>query len=376
MNVSSAPRNLSRTAEPAERLTFLELARGLAAFAVVVFHANASAPFFGGPTLPWASLGEHGVDFFFVLSGFIIVTAHFRDIGRTERAGDYVLKRVIRVLPLLWTVVLGWVALRWAVGEPTAPMLVARSLFLWPTLAPTIPLVVWTLRHEALFYAAFWVVLVRPRWGLALFAFWGGAAVVQMALVAAGDPVTGVASQFLSTYTLDFLIGAGVAWLHRHGRLPRGRWVLPAGLVLLVAAAVVEEWAGLGRTGLNDYVSPAATFWTLALGLVFAAVVVGLLAAETRRSAPRWALTLGGASYAIYLVHTPVNSVVQRALVWLPEPVLAMGGGHVVLIVAGTAMGVAVHKVYEAPLVRALRRRWLNRAQPDAVGLASPAASR
>lgn len=347
-----------RTA-PRGRLTCVELGRGLAALAVVVFHADASAAYYGGPHWWWALLGQHGVDFFFVLSGFIIFTAHRDDLGRPERARDYALKRVFRLLPLLWAVTIGWALVRLAAGAELVGMEVWRALLLWPSVEPTMPVVVWTLRHEAVFYAAFAVLLVRPRWGAALFAAWGAAALGQAALVAAGRPIGGVASFFLSAFTLDFLFGAAVAWAYARGRLPRGGWVMPAALAAVVAAFWLQGRLGLGRQGMLDYVSAGATFGTMILGLGFAALLVGLLAVEERRAAPGWAVALGAASYATYLVHTPVNSVMQHLARLLPEPVLALGGGHALLTVAGVAVGVAVHRVFEAPVARALRRRWL-----------------
>ncbi|MCR2346177.1 hypothetical protein NSP34_25335, partial [Salmonella enterica] len=38
--------------------------------------------------------GNLGVDFFFVLSGFIIVFAHYKDINQPKRAPEYLLKRL------------------------------------------------------------------------------------------------------------------------------------------------------------------------------------------------------------------------------------------------------------------------------------------
>ena len=42
----------------------VELARGIAALLVVIFHANAAAKEFDGPAFAWLGFAEHGVDFF------------------------------------------------------------------------------------------------------------------------------------------------------------------------------------------------------------------------------------------------------------------------------------------------------------------------
>ena len=88
------------------KLLGIEAARGLAALLVVTRHCTqmlSGARYFGA--LPLGGLfvfGHAGVDFFFVLSGFIIAYIHAGDLGRPERFGGYASKRVIRIYPTYW----------------------------------------------------------------------------------------------------------------------------------------------------------------------------------------------------------------------------------------------------------------------------------
>ncbi len=50
--------------------------------------------------------GHAGVDFFFVLSGFIIMHAHTADIGKPERLYRYLWRRATRIYPIYWIVTL------------------------------------------------------------------------------------------------------------------------------------------------------------------------------------------------------------------------------------------------------------------------------
>ena len=179
------------------------MARGIASLVVVIFHANASAVKFGGPQLSWLGFCQHGVDFFFVLSGFIIYTAHADQIGKRGFARDYLLKRAIRLLPMLWIVVLCWALVRTLLHVPTDPITVIRSVTLIPSLEPTAPTVVWTLRHEVTFYMAFLLLLWSPVAGRWLFFLWATAVCYQLAMITQGRPIAGSPSFFLSRETLN-----------------------------------------------------------------------------------------------------------------------------------------------------------------------------
>jgi peptidoglycan/LPS O-acetylase OafA/YrhL len=337
------------------------MARGIAAVAVVAFHSNPASLQFGGPQLSWLRPGEHGVDFFFVLSGFIIYMAHARDVGRPNTVRNYLLKRAIRLVPLLWLVVGGCLLARLAAGLPADPMMIARSMILWPSIEPTTPVVIWTLRHEAMFYLAFAFFIFRPAAGKALCVIWTLAVFTQGCAILAGHPVRGWASLIVSAYSLDFLLGVSVAVLHARDRLPTHPRTLWLAIVALIAAFFCERQFGLHRAGQSDYLSLTSFFWTGLLGLLFSWALAGLVASEHRMRIPRVAVLFGGASYAIYLVHVPINSVVQRLIVPLPASLRAWGFGHFLVIGAGVVAGVILHLALERPVTGWLRRNLLNR---------------
>jgi peptidoglycan/LPS O-acetylase OafA/YrhL len=343
------------------KLETIEAARGIAALAVVFFHANAAAAFIGARTFDWLSIGEHGVDFFFVLSGFIIFFVHYDDIGRPESSRGYLLKRAIRLFPILWIIVGGWAIVGTALGHPPSLATLGTSLLLYPSMAEPAPLVVWTLRHEALFYLAFLAAIMSRRAGMLLFGVWTLAALGQLVLSAVGRPVGGLASFFLSSYALDFMFGAGIAILHRRRAFRRSLVPLALALVLIVALFWTEEHFEIRRTGLLDYATPPATLWVAALGLGFAAVLHGLLCMEGKFKVPRFLLLLGAASYAIYLVHTPINSIAQRLARFIAEPLAFIGGVQLFIVACGVLAGILLHLWVERPVSKRLRMMLLTR---------------
>src|SRR5260363_323335 len=85
------------------KMGWLELARGLAALLVVISHGSlAGVPSQYFPFI--VSLGTSAVAFFFVLSGFIILHIHGRDLGRPDMAANYAWRRVVRIFPTYWLV--------------------------------------------------------------------------------------------------------------------------------------------------------------------------------------------------------------------------------------------------------------------------------
>jgi exopolysaccharide production protein ExoZ len=67
----------------------IQSCRGLAAIAVAAFHLSIDVGdhrYLGHQILRWLTWRMNlGVDFFFVLSGFIILLAHEKDIGQPHR---------------------------------------------------------------------------------------------------------------------------------------------------------------------------------------------------------------------------------------------------------------------------------------------------
>ena len=92
------------------KMRSIEAARALAAFAVVLLHAAnlmRVEHFSGHIGLGGIfDFGYVGVDFFFVLSGFIITYVHFTDIGRIERLPRYLWRRFSRIYPIFWAILL------------------------------------------------------------------------------------------------------------------------------------------------------------------------------------------------------------------------------------------------------------------------------
>src|SRR5262245_56706962 len=87
-------------------LQTIQAGRGIAALLVAAFHlsiAMGDARYGGSAVfreITWR--GNFGVDFFFVLSGFIMMFVHEKDLGRPNRWPAYACARFFRLFPAYW----------------------------------------------------------------------------------------------------------------------------------------------------------------------------------------------------------------------------------------------------------------------------------
>lgn len=87
------------------RLYELDVFRGIAAFSVLIFHYTSQyATLFQHSPELWFyfSMGRHGVEFFFMISGFVILMS----LERTKRGLDFVMGRISRLYPAYWTAII------------------------------------------------------------------------------------------------------------------------------------------------------------------------------------------------------------------------------------------------------------------------------
>lgn len=138
----------------------LQVGRAIAALLVLLHHISINAPYYyGGEAFNSIfHFGHVGVDFFFVLSGFIIYWVHSSDKESLESAKIYFWKRFIRIYPpfiLISVVLLIAYTLMPNLSHSDREISILSSLFLVPTQGSPALSVSWTLMHELLFYILF-----------------------------------------------------------------------------------------------------------------------------------------------------------------------------------------------------------------------------
>lgn len=340
------------------KLPSLDAARFIAALLVTMFHATFTVVKFQH-NVPFGGAfrgGHAGVEYFFVLSGFIIYYAHARDLSDPSSIGTYVRKRATRILPMLWLTLLGWSLLRAVLaGETTNAATPVSTLILdmllLPHRGPLVLGVTWTLQRELIFYALFAIALWKKRLGLAVLLTWQISIIFVSLAFADINPWL---AAIFDIHNMGFGLGLLISVYHSRLQQWKNTTFLLIGSGMFVGLLALEWFIGgpldaefrpLGQWG-----SPV--LYTIAAGFF----LMGLLIWDQRTNGRENAILalLGGSSYVLYLIHGPVGSLVIRLAthVRLPPEI-----AFVLLTLIPVAVAVMLHIWVEKPILRALRPR-------------------
>jgi peptidoglycan/LPS O-acetylase OafA/YrhL len=283
--------------------------RGFSALAVFVFHVYGMGTLWSfwpaalDPVAPVFMAGRHGVEIFFIISGYLITGS----LIRHQSAAKFLVDRAIRLYPVFMTIQLIVFGLgplihyRWFDGISIGGWLkafVENGLFL-PGIfdLPLAQLNAWSLSYEAAFYLISAWCFVAARW----LGRW---------------PIIGMLVVFLwfalrvDARAAFFLPGVVIFFLSRRLSINLPGWIrflsLPA-LALTLALLTISEFIGRGPA----YAATIPAF------IFFLCVVEGRcsLSALLRT---RFLQFLGTISYSFYLwspvVTYPMKLVIQRYL--------------------------------------------------------------
>ena len=336
----------------------IQYLRAIAALLVVFYHHVNTLRDTYAPTIGHFEVGAFGVDIFFVISGFIMWSI---SEARPTSPGDFMLRRIIRIVPVYWafTLIAAFVSTNngISIAMPDDIVRLLCSLFFIPQwnaeyphlVAPTL-LVGWTLNLEMVFYALFaGALFLKPAWRLP-------ALCAVLFLMGAARLVIGLSPHpainlYSSSVILEFGFGVLLAETYRKDLAARitalstaAGWAIPIGLII----------AAIGILNLQEALPPVrALYWGLPALMIVAA---GLFLEPLIAHRPvRLFKFLGDASYSIYLSHLMAMAFGQKligATIGAAAPLLALFGE----VVFAAAFGGLAYLFLEKPLTEIVKR--------------------
>lgn len=359
--------------------------RGVAALLVVIYHIFEGLAFakatdgVGSGLITTLNHGHIAVDFFFILSGFVISYA-YDDRWSKMTMGGFIKRRLIRLHPMLiMGAVIGAVAFfsagceRWDGSiAPTSWVMIA--LLLTMCMIPAVPGVPYEVRGNGEMFP-----LNGPGWSLffeyignvcyALFmrrmstkvlAFFTLALGVAHAWFFIGDvlgyDMIGVG------WTIDtinfwggfirmlfpFSMGMLIARTFKPRKVKGAFWICSAALITLFAVPYIPSTDGVSLNSLYEFVCIAVIFpalvWTGACGTASGASM-------------KVNTFLGELSYPLYIVHYPIMYIFYAWLIKRDIYTLeACWPVALLVVVSSIALAYVCLKLYDEPV-----RRWLSR---------------
>jgi len=363
-----------------KKLPYLQISRAIAALIVVVHHVSGAGTFYlnfnplGGVFM----VGWNGVDFFFVLSGFIIYYIHSKDLGKRAEWKRYMLKRLIRIYPIYW--VIAAVSLAFLLtgnrnisdpslaGNMLRPVYLIKSLLLIAQDTYPFVKVAWSLCYEMFFYVMFGLCILFGRRSGLIFIFCYLVLLCCQVFHLFAIPENSPFSFPSSNYNLEFLIGIFVAWcfkLVESGRLGifskkwAARLFLGAGLLIFLGAwrHSLEFQPNFGKFSIYTRV-----FYGIPSGLILFGIANLKLSKVNRFTG--FLLLLGDASYVLYLVHPLVLAVLFKVILrtgFYGTPILNYGISLFAFL-ACVATGILLHKKVESAILKYLNLRLIRRS--------------
>ncbi|WP_112067652.1 acyltransferase family protein [Herbaspirillum rubrisubalbicans] len=273
--------------------------RAVAALFVLLAHLGGVGNLY--PYVPKfnAGWGVFGVDVFFVISGFIMFYVTRSNWGD---GWTFLLLRANRIYPLWWICLLisaPWMGAYFVGRIDEYFSYSALSFFLLPALSPSGELypplsVGWTLIYELLFYCIFALLMLTQRRFISLKTL-----IVFLILFGIGNILSGktaIKVLLSNSIYLEFVFGIAIAEATLSKRLSPSLAfagaVVGVGMAIIIVIAPKLTPAQFEACRFIWYGLPAACLVLAAVWLENAKITVS-----------HWLVSLGNASYAIYLTH-------------------------------------------------------------------------
>ena len=322
------------------RIHWADLARGLAALGVISYHVD----------VPGSSQFYVFVDFFFILSGFVLS----RSIGNINSGSDwrhFMLKRLFRFMPLVWMAVavkVGLTSVGTLMGKPCGqhecqPVLIVSAALLLQVFIP----------------ATFMVL--GPLWSLSVELYANALYALKFSLSRRTLTLIGVGIGLILTITSYFVPRYGAEMFDNFHGFARGMLAFGLGLSIRYLPLLKNAWSVILPTLLGTLVVLTISFGDfqpLIASVVFTILIWGfgsLKVESTNLLYVRVATMLGNASFGIYVWHGAIRGTIMKV-----ASVVGLEAGTsaywlfnlVVLAIVSTVIALITFHFVEQPVMR------------------------
>jgi len=355
--------------------------RGVAALLVVWYHIFEGYAFAGGTIITTVNHGYLAVDFFFLLSGFVVSYAYDDRLGKTLTMKNFFKRRLIRLHPMVvMGAIIGLITyciqgcVQWN-GTQVSVGNILISLLLGMLLIPVVPGAAqdvrgngemfplngpgWSLFFEyignilfALFIRRFsnkvliaWTIFTGI--GLGIFSIFDVAGYGSIGVGWTLDAVNFSGGLFRMIF--PFSMGILLARNFRPLRIKGAFWICSFILAVLFHVPFIEATATFHYNGLFEFICIAVVFPVVLL--------IGASGVATSKITTKVSKFLGDISFPLYMVHYPLMYLFYAWLIDRKLYTLGETWQVALLVMAGSVLlAYLCLKLYDEPL-----RKWLGK---------------
>ncbi|WP_138497557.1 acyltransferase family protein [Nostoc sp. PA-18-2419] len=348
-----------------KKLNLLQVYRGVAAILVVLCHANhiLTREFNKNTLLQIFHFGWIGVDFFFVLSGFIIFYIHQYDIGKPNKLKSFIVKRFIRIYPLYWIILASKILVsiftisKNAIYQPGADEIIKAFLLLpqdRSILENNFIGVSWTLSYEIFFYCLFaLLILFNTKIFQPIIFIWIVGIIISFLNGLPGENL--ILMFIFDEHNLEFVLGCLAAYIISKFRFKFKKLLIYTSIFILILSVINTKYGEYDVSGISSLIAYGIPFTFLIIGSVY-------LEMSSKINIPLILIYIGNASYSIYLTHgfflnniSKFTSKLTKYNVlsnYTSDNIIAL-----VTVIMAIVMGCFVHTYLEKPLIANLKNK-------------------
>ncbi|BCG64450.1 MAG: exopolysaccharide production protein ExoZ [Methyloprofundus sp.] len=340
----------------------IQALRGIAVLSVTLYHLSIIEQKYGGSIsiLPkLLQFGMFGVDLFFIISGFVMITITRGKFQNQQQALKFIYHRIARIYPSYWVyslLVLGVFLIQptWVNSTQENQVDIMASFLLVP--ANTLPLVMvgWTLIHEMYFYLIFFILLLisAEKNIMATLIIWTAIVIILNTFVLLNNPVFKIISHPL---TIEFIAGCIFAVVFYQKNI---RFRVPILLVMAALTLALSIYGFYLYQNITEQIDPTNWWRVLVFGTPALLIVFCFIYAEkSGYILPSALIKIGDASYSIYLSHILTLSATGR--VWAMFATDSISDNIImlpVLLIIVLIVGIISYHLIEKPLLKLSHR--------------------
>ena len=305
------------------------------------------------------TLGFAGVDFFFVLSGFIIAYTAYSYIGKKTETAGFLRKRFIRIYPVYWIYLLVSIAGTLLFRHDFS---VLKNIWKTMLLLPGHRMFIstsWTLTYELVFYLLF-AAIIFSRWSLII--------IVPIIIISIYNATmqnlgydTFFTSRFFnvicSPFNCEFLLGFFAYAIYK--RINKTTIYFFAVIVVLLALVEILFLKESFYADINQGIR------IIYFGMPAFAVVTVLAALDYNNMVriPTPLVQLGDASYTLYLIHPIIFHGIHSGILMQYK----MSDNEIELVLMSAVLlsiftSILLYKFVEKPLLDKMMKLGINRS--------------